>query len=118
MDTKIAIIGSGFGMYGLLPSFNKVEGCKVVSISGSNSERIQNNCKKFNINQYSDWRKMLETEKPNALAVAVTPKHQYEILKHALNNEIAVFAEKPLTMSLHTSKELSDLAKKKACLMS
>jgi predicted dehydrogenase len=113
MDTKIAIVGSGFGMYGLLPSFNKVEGCKVVSICGSNSERMQNNCKKFNINQYSDWRKMLETEKPDALAVAVTPKHQYDILKYALENEIAVFAEKPLTLSFHTSKDLNDLAKKK-----
>lgn len=116
MDTKVAIIGSGFGMYGLLPSFNKVNGCKVVSICGTDSKRMQNNCKKFTINQYSNWKKMIETEKPDALAVSVTPKHQYEIIKYALENKIAVFAEKPLTMSFHTSKELTELAKKKAYL--
>jgi len=116
MYTKVGIIGSGFGMYGLLPSFSKVKGCKVVSICGTNSERMQNNCNKFGINQYSNWKKMIETEKPDALAVAVTPKHQYEIIKYALEHGIAVFAEKPLTMSVHTSKELNELAKKKAYL--
>lgn len=113
MNTKVAIIGSGFGMYGLLPAFNKIKGCKVVSICGNNSERMQNNYKKFDINQYSNWKKMLEIEKPDAIAIAVTPEHQYDIVKYALENEMGVFAEKPLTTSVKSSKELSVLAIKK-----
>lgn len=115
MDTKVAIIGSGFGMYGLLPAFSRIEGCKVVSIYGKNSERMLSYCKKLGLNRYTDWREMLQKEKPNAVAISVIPIHQYEIAKYALENGIAVFAEKPLTTSFETSLELSKLAKKKTC---
>ena len=116
MTTKIGIIGSGFGMYGLLPSFSRVKGCKVISICGKNSERMRRYCKKLDVNRYTNWNEMLQKEKPNAVAIAVIPKHQYEIAKYALNNQIAVFAEKPLTTSFQTSLEITKLAKKKACL--
>jgi len=110
MTTKISIIGSGFGMYGLLPAFSKINDCKVVSICGKNSDRMMKFCKKFHINHYINWKEMLEKEKPNAVAIAIIPIYQYEIAKYALENGIAVFAEKPLTASYETSLELCNLA--------
>lgn len=102
-------------MYGLLPAFSKIEGCKVVSICGKNSERMLNYCEKLGLNRYENWREMIQKEKPDAVAISVIPQHQYEIAKYALENGIAVFAEKPLTTSFDTSLELNELAKKKAC---
>ena len=113
MNTKVAIVGSGFGMYGLLPAFSRIKECKVVSICGKNSEMMLNNCKKLGLNRYTDWREMLQKEKPDAVAIAVIPSHQYEIAMYALENGMAVFAEKPLTTSFDTSLELNKLAKKK-----
>ena len=113
MTTTIAIIGSGFGMYGLLPAFSQIEGCKVVSICGKNSKRMLEYCKKFNLILYTDWKEMLQKERPNAVAIAVIPIYQYEITKYALENGIAVFAEKPLTSSYETALEISTLAKQK-----
>ncbi len=113
MTTKVAIIGSGFGMYGLLPAFSLVKGCKVASICGKSSERMINYCKRLGVNRYGDWREMLQKENPDAVAIAVVPSHQYEIAKYALENGMAVFAEKPLTTSLDTSLELNKLAQKK-----
>ena len=113
MNTKVAIVGSGFGMYGLLPAFSRIKECKVVSICGKNSEMISNYCKKLGLNRYTDWREMLQKEKPDAVAIAVIPSHQYEITRYALENGMAVFAEKPLTTSFDTSLELNKLAKKK-----
>ena len=102
-------------MYVLLPSFSRIDECNVVSICGKNSDRMKQYCKKFNLNQYDNWKEMLYTEHPDAVAIAVVPKYQYEIIKYALENDIAVFAEKPLTTSFETSSELYSLAKKKAC---
>ena len=113
MNTKVAIVGSGFGMYGLLPAFSRIKECKVVSICGKNSEMMLNNCKKLGLNRYTNWREMLQKEKPDAVAIAVIPSHQYEITRYALENGMAVFAEKPLTTSFDTSLELNKLAKKK-----
>lgn len=114
MTTKIAIIGSGFGMYVLLPSFSKIDECNVVSICGKNSDRMEQYCKKFSLNYYDDWKEMLLSEQPDAVAIAVIPKYQYEIAKYALENDIAVFAEKPLTTSFDTSFDLFSISKKKA----
>jgi predicted dehydrogenase len=113
MDTRVAIIGSGFGMYCLLPAFNSVHGCKVMSICGKNSERMQRYCENLGLHRYSDWKEMLKKEKPQAIAIAVIPSYQYEIARYALENGIAVFADKPLTTSYQTSFELSNIAKKK-----
>ncbi len=63
--------------------------------------------------EWSSTQEMLQKEKPNAVAIAVIPKYQYEIAKYALENEIAVFAEKPLTTTVHNSSELNKLAQKK-----
>jgi len=117
MICNVGIVGSGFGMYGMLPSFSSIAECEVVGITGKNSERMKNYCKKYNLNQYMDWREMLEKEHLNAIAIAVIPKHQYDIAKYAMERNIAVFAEKPLTNSFETSSELARLAKKKAYLM-
>ena len=112
MTVSVCIIGSGFGMYCLLPVFNFTKECKVVSICGKNSERMSNFCEKYNVKQYNDWKEMLQNEKPDAIAVAVIPKHQFEIVKYALENKIAVFAEKPLTTNYESSLELCQLAQK------
>ena len=112
MNPTIAIIGSGFGMYCLLPAFYNTKQCNVVSICGKNSKRMSNFCKKYNVKQYNDWKEMIQKEKPDAIAVAVIPKNQFEIIKYALEKKIAVFAEKPLTINYETSLELCQLAEK------
>ena len=56
MNPTIAIIGSGFGMYCLLPAFSFTKECKVVSICGKDSERMSNFCEKYNVKQYNDWK--------------------------------------------------------------
>jgi len=113
MNTKIAIVGSGFGLYCLLPAFSGIKECKVVSICGKNSERMFSYCKKLGLNKYTDWKQMLLKEKPDAVAIAVIPSHQYEIARYALENDIAVFAEKPLTTSTDTALKLNKLAEEK-----
>ena len=65
MISKIAIVGSGFGMYCLLPAFSRVKDCKIVGISGKNSERMTEFCKKFDVKHYSNWKEMIVQEKPD-----------------------------------------------------
>ena len=111
MTTKVAIVGSGFGTYCLLPAFSRTHGCKVVSICG-NHERLRRLKEIDHDKIYTNWKQMLQKEKPDAVCIAVVPKYQYEIAKYALNNKIAVFAEKPLATSLNEASELYLLAKK------
>ncbi len=111
---KIAIIGSGFGLYGLLPAFNSKKGCRVVAISGKSSPRLEQYCKEIGlIKIYDNWNEMLEKETLDAVAIAVPPKAQYEIAKVAISKGLNIFAEKPLAANLIEARELYELAKKK-----
>ncbi len=111
---KIGIIGSGFGLYGLLPAFNSIKNCQVTCICGEKTDRLVKYCQSINLeNIYSDWRIMLENENLDAIALAVPPSVQYEIAKVAIKKKINVFAEKPLAANYNQAKELLFLAQKK-----
>ncbi len=110
---RIGIIGSGFGLYGLLPAFNSIPECEVVCICGKKTERLTGYCASIGLtNIYSDWQEMLESETIDALAIAVIPSAQYEIAKFAMQKGIHIFAEKPLTATLAQAVELMSLAEK------
>ncbi len=111
---KVGIIGSGFGLYGLLPAFNSTHGCKVVAICGKHTPRFINYCKRIDLtNTYTDWREMLNKEDLDAVAIAVIPSAQYNIAKTAIKRGLHVFAEKPLATTYQEARELLDLAKRK-----
>ncbi|OGH29306.1 MAG: hypothetical protein A3E40_00140 [Candidatus Levybacteria bacterium RIFCSPHIGHO2_12_FULL_37_9] len=110
---KIGIIGSGFGLYGLLPAFYSLKNCSVIAVCANNPERLSKYYYSLGLkNVYSDWRKMLEKENLEAIAIAVTPDAQYEIAKAAIQKGIHVFAEKPLADTYERAKTLYDLAVK------
>lgn len=110
---NVGIIGSGFGLYGLLPAFNSTPECKVTSICGEKTERLVKYCQSIGLtNIYTNWQEMLDKEKLDAVAIAVTPSAQYEIAKVAIKNGLHIFAEKPLAANYKQTKELLDLAKK------
>src|SRR3989338_10788310 len=110
---KIGIIGSGFGLYGLLPAFNSIENCKVVAICGRRRRQLVSYCKSIGFeNIYSDWRLLLKHEELDAIALAVTPYAQYKISKVAIKKGLHVFAEKPLAVNKSQASELLILANK------
>ena len=111
---KIAIIGSGFGQYGLLPAFHSIKKCKVVAICGERRPQLIKYCKGIGLtNIYSDWRLLLKNEELDAIALAITPHAQYTIAKAAIKKGLHVFAEKPLAANLRQARELLALATKK-----
>ncbi len=111
---KVGIIGSGFGLYGLLPAFNSIPDVKVVAICGKKSERLLTYCKSIQLTKvYTNWEEMLEKEQLDAVAIAVVPSAQYKIVKVAIKKGIHIFAEKPLTSKYEEAKELLLLATKK-----
>ncbi|MBI2196488.1 Gfo/Idh/MocA family oxidoreductase [Candidatus Daviesbacteria bacterium] len=111
---KVGIIGSGFGLYGLLPAFNSTVGCKVIAICGKKTERLVKYCQSIGLGKiYTSWQEMLATEKINAVAIAVPPNAQHNIIRAALRKNLHIFAEKPLALNYQQAKELLRIATKK-----
>lgn len=62
---------------------------------------------------YSDYKKMIDTEKPDFVVVATPTKFHYPIVKYAMENDIHVFCEKPFMLNSVEGKEMEALAEKK-----
>ena len=114
---NIGIIGSGFGLYGLLPAFHSLPNCQVVAFCGKQSPRLLHIIKELSlestIHLYQDWQEMFACEPLDAVAIAVPPIAQYPIAKMALEKNMHIFAEKPLTARLTDAYDLADLATRK-----
>jgi predicted dehydrogenase len=113
VKTRVAVAGSGFGLYGILPAFQQIPDCAAVGIFGESSDRLLNYCRQTAVPFFSDWRAMLEQTRPDAIAVAVIPRYQHDIIAHALERGISVFAEKPLAVDLAQAKALLEQARAK-----
>jgi len=113
MKTRVAVVGSGFGLYGLLPAFQRIPACEAVGICGKNSERLLNYCRQTAVPVFNDWRVMLDQCRPDALAVAVIPIHQHGILSCAIERGISVLAEKPLAVNPAQAAALLEQARAK-----
>lgn len=106
---KLGIIGSGFGLYGLLPAFHSLPNCRVAAFCGRPSPRLLNSISETT-RLYQSWHEMLASEPLDALAIATPPSAQYQIATVALDKGMHVFAEKPLTAQLIQAYDLVDRA--------
>ncbi|HEX2580042.1 MAG TPA: Gfo/Idh/MocA family oxidoreductase [Rhabdochlamydiaceae bacterium] len=114
---KVGIIGSGFGQYGLLPAFHALPNCQVVAFCGKQTPRLLNTIKQLSLegtlSLYENWQEMLDCKQLGAVAIAVPPHAQYAIVKKALEKNLHIFAEKPLTAQLTHAYELTEIAARK-----
>lgn len=86
---------------------------RLTGICGKSSQRMVDYCRKTSVPCiFQDWHELIEKSKPDAIAVAVIPRYQYEIVRYALQKGISVFAEKPLAINLEQAEELLLCARK------
>lgn len=108
---KVGLIGAGkmgishLAILGAHPDVKVVGVCDTAKMVVGALEKYS----KFTC--YSDYRKMLEKEKPDAVFVALPTKFHYDFVKELLQKNIHVFAEKPFCLTPAQGEELKQLAK-------
>jgi len=72
--------------------------------------------RQYNIDQnqqYTDYKKMIDIEKPDILSVATQPEIRSEIILYALSKGVsAIYAEKPLSASMNQAREIFNAVEK------
>lgn len=107
---RIALIGAGkmgishLSILGAHPDVNVVGVCDT-------SKMVNDFLSKYgNFKCFTDYQKMIDEVKPEAVVVAVPTKFHYTVIKYLLERKISVFAEKPFCLSAAQGKELVELA--------
>lgn len=98
---RFGVIGIGYGQAVLVPAIRCDPRASVISLASQTLSKAQKVAAELQVpHAYGNWREMLEAGGLDAVAVAVPPHLQAEILIAALELGLAVFAEKPLAMNL------------------
>lgn len=104
---RIGIIGCNYGSQVLLPAFRLDSRCEVVAIAGSRQDRAGEAARQHKIaHAFADWKQMIDTVNPDAIAIATPPMIQPDIAIASLRKGIAVFAEKPMSADLAAAGEM------------
>ncbi|WP_184497548.1 Gfo/Idh/MocA family protein [Algoriphagus iocasae] len=109
---KIALIGAGkmgLSHLSILGAHPKVE---IVGVCDTSKMVVQVLERYSGYKCFSDYLKMADESRPDAVVVAVPTKYHFPMVKELLNRGIHIFTEKPFCLNPEESKELTELAKK------
>ena len=107
---KVALVGAGKMGLSHLSILGMQPNVKVVGVCDT-SKLVLGVLQKYStFPGFTDFKKMLDEVKPNAVFVAVPTRFHYDYVKELVTRGIHVFAEKPFCLNEEQGKELVKLA--------
>lgn len=107
---KVGIIGlgrMGITHYSIINTHPEVQIISVADTSKITLSILTKYIKTLKV--YTDYKKLIDSSKPDAILVCTPPNLHYPIIKYAFEKGIHVFCEKPFTADKLQAKELADL---------
>ncbi len=114
---KIAVIGAGrFSSEKHLPALARIDGIELAGLCDLNETRLSSVGEKFNITpscRFSDYRRMLETVRPDAVYAIMPPHHIFDVAMEVMDRGCALFIEKPPGVSTVQTESMARMATRK-----
>jgi len=110
----LAVIGTGRMGTNHVRVLSEHEEVNLTAICDADSASTEKIAGKYNINkQYSDYNKLISSEKLDAVVIATPTTFHYDIAKASINAGINTFIEKPMASSVNDCSEIIRLARGK-----
>ena len=107
---RVAVIGVGSMGFNHLRVYSELDGVQVVGISDVSPERLETLKARFQVPTYSDYRKLIEEQKPDAVSITVPTSEHEQVASFALRAGGHVLVEKPIASTVEEGQRLIDLA--------
>jgi virulence factor len=117
-NIRVAVVGAG-NMANVVhyPSLASFEDVQIAGICDINAERLNATADKFGINnRYSDYKKMVAAVQPDAMYVIGQPHLLYDVWMWCLEQQLNLYIEKPLGITMHQARALAHTAEKNNCI--
>jgi virulence factor len=111
---RIALIGAGGRAASThYPALSDIAQADVVAACDLDENRLHKVCNQFGIRgRYSNYREMIEREKPDAVYAIMPPHHLYDVAAEIIERGCHLFIEKPPAVTSEQVRQLAILAKK------
>lgn len=108
---QVGVVGIGFAQQVHVPAFRSHPTCQVAAIFSSSLDRAQRVAERLEIpHAFGDWRELIQSPAIDAVTIAVPPFLQPSIALAALEQQKAVFCEKPLATTAKDAEILLEWA--------
>lgn len=112
---KACIIGVGFIGIAHVEALRRLGSVEVTAIADYSSAREK--ARELNIPRgYTDYKEMLDVEKPQVVHICTPNVYHYEAAMYALDRGIHVICEKPLSINRKEAEEMTAYAKEKGLI--
>ncbi|MCF7923698.1 MAG: Gfo/Idh/MocA family oxidoreductase [Candidatus Izimaplasma sp.] len=109
---KTAVVGAGFIGAAHIEALRRLGNIEVVALCDKfNSEKKAKDL--FIDKSYSDYKKMIDEIEIDFIHICTPNNTHFEIAKYAMDNDINVVLEKPMTFTVNEAKILTELANSK-----
>ena len=107
---RACVIGVGFIGAAHIEALRRLGNVEVVALSDIPNAQAKADAF-FVPKGYDDYKEMLDTEKPDVVHICTPNSSHYEMAMYAMQRNIAVICEKPLTRTLDEAKQLAAYAR-------
>ena len=114
MSIRIAYIGAGnFTNKCMFPQLHR-HGLELAAVCDLDEEKARLACKRYGFEKpYTDFRTMLEMEKPQAVFCVGGPRVHYEVGMEVLDRGFPLYVQKSPAPTAAMTREMADLARKR-----
>jgi predicted dehydrogenase len=111
MTIRLGIVGCGYGKAVMAPAFRADSRCHLEAIAASSQQSAGAAASQLGVARaFGDWRGLVNDSSVDAVAVAVPPHLQPEIVLAAIQAGKPVFAEKPLAVRIADARRMAEQA--------
>jgi predicted dehydrogenase len=109
---KVAVIGVGSMGINHLRVYTELDDIEVVGASDVSPDRLEMVSSRFSVKTYSNYQKLIEKEKPDAVSITVPTSDHEKVAAFCLEHGVHLLVEKPIAATVEEGKRLIALAEK------
>ncbi len=107
-EVRVGIIGAGGIAHAHTNALSKIEDVNIVGIADIDFEKAKNLAEKVSAKSYSDFKEMLNDQSFDALWLCTPPMVREEPIITAIEKNIPIFVEKPVSDNLDTAYRIAE----------
>lgn len=118
MSLKTAVIGVGMMGRNHARLYSELPDAVLTGVADANETAAKEVTQRYGGKYYADYRQLLDTEKPDAVSIAVPTEDHVEVAMHAIEHGMHILIEKPIAYSEEQAEHIIAAAEKaNVCLM-
>lgn len=112
MTLKVAVIGVGSMGYNHARVYGDMPQVELVGVADVSETAVSNVTRRFGGQPYTDYQKMLDDLKPDAVTIAVPTTMHLDVALQVIKRGIHLLVEKPIAFSEKEGQQIIDAAQK------